>query len=112
MTQITSVNTPEDFVQEVAGAEFLAGVEAASLAGNMMEWIEAAAMIQGRALSAWAADWQQTSAMLVTSNPAAALLQHVGRRIEHVSAYLLDLQTLNDQTMKHVQEAHRALFRY
>lgn len=45
-------------VQEISGNEFLAGVEATTIAGHLMKWMESAALIQGQAFQDWVQDWQ------------------------------------------------------
>ena len=99
----------ERLAQEVAGSEFLAGVEATTIAGQFMEWMESAALIQGQAFQYWVDDWQRTIAAMPGVNAGQVWFEHVGRRMSHISESVLALQALNEREFKRMLSTHAAL---
>ncbi len=96
-------------VQEISGNEFLAGVEATTIAGHFMEWMESAALIQGQALQDWVQDWQGTLSAMPGGNAGQVWFEYLGRRMAHASETMLAMQALNEREFSRMLATHAAL---
>lgn len=95
--------------QEVSSGEFLAGVEATTIAGHLMEWVESAALIRRQAFQHWVDDWQRTISTMPGVSAGQVWFDHLGRRMTHVSESVLALQALNQREFRRMLATHAAL---
>ena len=97
-------------LEDMVGAQYIAGAESATLFGVAMDWLEDLSGIQQQAFLQLQDDWRESALALSSRAPSAVLVDHLGRRIQHLATTAEAVRQLAQRETDRMLQTHQKLW--